>query len=118
MKKPGDRVGAIKGGDEKNKIVNFFGYGVYLGPQEMPEDKIKDRCIQFGASKEEAEEKAVSLKGYVGQKIQLDNGRIVWGNECWWGLEKDIKARLEQWEADGYKIREIEGRKPNEILSC
>lgn len=72
----GDRVGAIlsKDGD----TVEFFGYGVYLG-DEIPPHNVGGRL----------------LSGAKNPKIRLDDGTIVWGLECWWGSEAEIKQFLE-----------------------
>jgi len=68
---PGIRVGAIRDSDSKN--VNLFGYGVYLGNEETE-----------------------IMKGFAmaNPKIQLDNGQIVWGYQCWWGPEEQIKKHI------------------------
>ncbi len=65
----GERVGAMKSAN--NEVVNLFGYGVYKGRQPCPLlDNIPNPCIE------------------------LDDGTIVWGCECWWGPEERIKASI------------------------
>lgn len=66
---PGDRVGAIC--DANQQRVRFFGYGVYRG-DEMG-----------------------SPLPFPNPKIELDNGKIVWGCQCWWDAEDNIKQALE-----------------------
>jgi len=61
----GDRVGAVQSADEKE--VRLFGYGIYEGDMPHPVMKMSN------------------------PKIRLDDGRVVWGCECWWGPEKQIK---------------------------
>jgi hypothetical protein len=70
MVKIGERIGAIDYTDKD--AVYFFGYGIYLGDEIPP-------------------------NGFAGMfkrpnpKLQLDDGTIVWGQECWWGSEEKIK---------------------------
>lgn len=64
----GDRVGAIMKADAHE--VHLFGYGVYQGTIDSP---------YFGAPN---------------PKINLDNGKTVWGYQCWWSHEARIKAMI------------------------
>ena len=73
-----DRVGAILGA--KNGVVEFLGYGVFVGNFELPEHV---GGLNFGQ---------------VNPKIELDNGKEVWGCECWWGSEEQIKEELEKYD--------------------
>jgi hypothetical protein len=62
----GARVGAIS--HSNSKSVYLFGYGVYEG--DFP-------CKgSFGAPN---------------PRIKLDNGQTVWGYQCWWYSEEEIK---------------------------
>ena len=70
MKKVGIRVGAIQSKDEKT--VHFYGYGVYVGDEIPPSGFAHD----------------IGMKN---PKIQLDDGGVVWGQECWWGDEEAVK---------------------------
>lgn len=70
MTEIGTRVGAIQKADEET--VYLFGYGTYEGLVEPPKDR------QF-----------VGIKKLP--KISLDNGEIVYGSECWWGTEEEVK---------------------------
>jgi hypothetical protein len=65
MVKKGDRVGAIQSSDKD--IVKFFGYGVYVGDTIPPNFPI------------------------LNPTINLDNGQVVYGYECWWGSEARVK---------------------------
>jgi len=61
--------------------VHSFGEGTYIGDLEPPED----------------------IRWYDGQKnpcIKLDNGKTVWGCECWWGPAETIKNKYPEpeWE--------------------
>lgn len=63
--KPGTRVGAIK--KSSKKTVHLFGYGVYDG----------DHPHAFFDDEPDFE--------IDSPRITLDDGRTVWGCECWWG---------------------------------
>lgn len=75
----GSRVGAISHVDIAT--VHFFGYGVYDGDHVPPAD----------------------LPGWAGMlgeintpnpRITLDNGKHVYGCECWWGPEDKVRERI------------------------
>jgi hypothetical protein len=78
--KIGDRVGAIFA--ETDKRVEFLGYGSYAG------DFVPETAGGFLAEIA----KIVESKN---PKIFLDSGKVVWGCECWWGPEEEIKKHLE-----------------------
>ncbi len=87
------RVGAILGSSDRE--VSLLGYGVYES-DEVPHGAV-------GAIAEMlVNEKAKN------PKIVLDNGKIVWGCECWWGPEGDVGARIARWERDGYEIVNVD----------
>jgi len=65
--KIGERVGAAR--EATKDVVYMYGYGTYQG-MEIPPDGF---CNEVG------------LKN---PKILLDNGKIIWGQECWFGSEK------------------------------
>ena len=71
MREVGVRVGAICSADENT--VRLFGYGVYDGDHVPPDD--------------------VGL-GHPNPRITLDNGKVVWGCECWWASEERIKRAV------------------------
>ena len=79
MVKAGDRVGAICGSVDDG--VEFFGYGEYVG----------DECMSVG-------EPGVFGPTEIGDppnpKIKLDSGEVVWGCQCWWGPEEEVKKTL------------------------
>lgn len=78
--KPGDRVGAISHSDQGK--VFFFGYGAFKG-YEVPPPGITFMGIDLNEIKHE------------NPRIDLDNGKTVWGCECWWGPEDLVKKMLE-----------------------
>lgn len=77
--KKGERVGAVMNTSEKE--VNLFGFGIYAG-REIPPPGIKFLGIP------------ISETGAKNPKIILDNGKIVWGCECWWGPEEKVKNMI------------------------
>lgn len=88
--KVGERVGAIASADETSIIM--FGFGVRV-EDEVPTD----------AQGEQAE--MCKLLKRKNPCLLLDSGKKVYGCECWWGLEADIKQgilerKLEVKEAD------------------
>jgi len=87
MHEVGDRVGAICGSTETG--IDFFGYGVYEGNHPLP----VGTKTPFG----EIEDDEMS---FPNPRIRLNNGDVVYGCQCWWGSEADIKKKLE-----GYKVR-------------
>lgn len=93
--KVGDRVGAILSATEEE--VRLLGYGVYDGEHEPP-------FGPMGMPKEEFDEVVAEMRAegtlpegvafYTNPRITLDDGRIVWGQQCWWGSEEGVKARI------------------------
>lgn len=73
----GTRVGAILYADTQK--VGLLGYGVYEGDFVPPV---------------EANE-MLSTLDITNPRIKLDDGRTVWGCQCWWGPEDKIKANIE-----------------------
>ena len=90
----GARVGAIL--SQRRHEVQLLGFGVYDGMHVPP-------FGPFGASREEYEQLIGEMKAsgrmpgdyeWRVPRITLDNGRVVWGNRCWWGPEDVIRRRL------------------------
>jgi len=96
--KKGERAGAILGAD--GDVVEFFGYGIYNG-EEVP----KEASGLLG--------KMLTSTNMKNPCILLDNGKKVYGCECWWGPEEQIKERLGQYKevriADIDEVRNQEG---------
>jgi hypothetical protein len=90
MRKVGERVGCILGA--KDKKVKFLGYGTYIG-NEVP--------------KEAAGWMAEGLIEHdlTNPKIELDNGDIVYGCECWWGGEEHVKEMLDNYDGEIVEIK-------------
>ncbi len=70
MLKPGQRAGAFLSADEVE--MHLLGYGVYDG-HHVPEDGWLHDA------------------GIANPRITLDDGRVVWGYQCWWGGEEEVK---------------------------
>jgi hypothetical protein len=77
----GERVGALYCIENKNgkRIAKIFGFGIYLGKKVPETDDVKF----FGISLKEINR--------ANPCILLDNGKKVYGCECWWGSETKIK---------------------------
>lgn len=56
----------------------LFGYGVYEG------DFVPKEAVGWMA---EANQEV----GAVNPRLRLDNGKVVYGCECWWGSEEKVK---------------------------
>jgi hypothetical protein len=67
---PGERVFAVESATESE--VRLFGRGVYDGEFNPP----------F----------ASDVPQFTNPRITLDDGRVVWGMECWWGAESRLEA--------------------------
>jgi len=74
--KVGDRVGAFL--SVEGIEVHLIGFGTYEGVELPPK----------GLS---AFTDMVNEQGHKTPKIKLDSGGFIWGCECWWGLEKEVK---------------------------
>ena len=91
----GSRVGAIIDANPETKVVRLCGYGVYEG-NETPPDNAGGVAL------------FAKLFGMGNPKIKLDNGKIVWGCECWWASEEKIKAEIEKYKEAGFTIEEVD----------
>ena len=69
MAKIGDRVGAVLRTTPTE--VYLIGYGTFMGHEVPPTGMLHDHKIP-------------------NPKIQLDNGKVVWGYQCWWGPAKHV----------------------------
>lgn len=91
----GDRVGAILSANKDS--VMLLGYGVFQGNKPMP---LESAAQMFGLSVSDFEEEVKSMKAsgeipidfeFLNPQILLDDGRVVWGAQCWWADEEKIK---------------------------
>lgn len=80
----GTRVGALLSADEKTSTAYLLGYGTYEGDQ-IPPPELNVRF--FGI-----------LIDHPNPCIKLDNGKLIFGCECWWGPEDAIKERVAKFD--------------------
>ena len=101
MSQIGDRIGALLSATRDE--VQLLGYGVYAG-----------EAIPDAAAGGMAE--LVRSAGMTNPKLVLDNGQVVWGCECWWGPEAEVRQRVAQYprvsQADIEAVRRPDGKKP------
>lgn len=76
----GTRVGAVLSADEKT--VLFLGWGTYVG-DEVPGPEVAGFMAQLCREMKRPN-----------PKIQLDDGKVVFGCECWWGDEAKVKEMI------------------------
>jgi hypothetical protein len=79
------RVGAVLSADKEKSEINFIGYGVYVG------DEVPVEAVGWIAD-------ALRENKVLNPKIVLDNGTVVWGCECWWGSEENVKEMLSKFK--------------------
>lgn len=97
---PGDRVYALLDMNENN--ARLLGYGVYEGefaapgaesfeqfwsgqPEEWKEGVLKDATL------DQLKERYATNPFLNNPRIKLDSGHTVWGCQCWWGPEAELK---------------------------
>lgn len=103
--KPGDRVYALL--DATGKNIRLLGYGVYEGdfaapgsesfeqfwerqPGEWKESTLKEATL------EECKESYSRNPFLNNPRIKLDSGHTVWGMQCWWGPEEELKEQQDK----------------------
>lgn len=83
--KKGERVIALA--DVTGNVVRFFGAGKYSGDHVPPANA---GGLNFGIPN---------------PKIDLDDGKTVWGCESWWGPEIDV---LKRFPKDKFKWEQVD----------
>lgn len=83
----GARVGAVLKATPVE--VHLLGWGVYDGEHEPP-------FGPFGMSKAELERMKACGEvrpdfHWSNPRITLDDGKVVWGAQCWWGPEAKVR---------------------------
>lgn len=90
----GGRIGAVLKMDAET--VHLLGYGIYEGDHEPPFGPL-------GFSKAEHDKVVTEMKAdgrlpadyvWVNPRLLLDDGRIVWGAQCWWGGEEAVRRQI------------------------
>lgn len=94
---PGNRVIAISHGDNERRKLFIFGHGVYEGPaiptpENGPAGWMGEAMIE---------------QGLATPMIRLDNGKVVWGCECWFGPEDVITKKYEGFDFLEVDIDEV-----------
>jgi len=79
--KLGDRVGAVLSATSVE--VRLIGYGRYAGLHVPTEE------AQGIARLLRAMELAIPIA-----KLEMDDGSVVWGCECWWGSEENVRTMI------------------------
>ena len=78
--KIGERVGVVLSATPDE--VRMLGFGTYAG-EEVPAEGcggwIGETLREYGRNN---------------PKLQLDNGDVVYGCECWWGPEAEVRKRF------------------------
>lgn len=90
--KPGERAGAFISITGDTKTVNLAEYGVYKG------DEVPPKGIEFAGMD-------LHELNHTNPKIDLDNGHTIWGCQCYWGPETEVKKRVKLYEKKGYNCR-------------
>lgn len=98
-RKIGDRVVCVSSAEDNT--VYIFGRGIYVGDEVPPKPMGLVAAVCGNAqSWEEVDEyyRKLNIPTGVGlrlpnPKIILDDEKIVWGCECWWGDEEAYKKR-------------------------
>lgn len=105
MYEPGIRVGAIS--HSKDDVVYMFGWGTYEGdfPRRSGPGFGGEANVQVAQAAEvfkehcpwatEEDVEAFLDRATKNPRIRLDNGKTVWGAQCWWGTEEAVKQRIQ-----------------------
>ena len=89
----GNKVGVIESVDDVNKIINFAGYGEYVGEFKIPDAILEE---EYGFVDMEVS----------ASKIRLESGREIWASGAvFYSDEESMKVTLEEYEADGFTIK-------------
>ena len=76
---PGTRIGAFYALGRTRAIL--FGYGAYEGDFAPPEDILGTMG-------------PVGRLGVMVPRLKLDDGTILWGCECWWATEEEVRSLM------------------------
>lgn len=82
----GARVGAIRNADLN--AVQLYGYGVYDGEQIAPFGPLGCTAEQYRRIT------GRPMPLVKDHRITLDDGRVVWGIECWWAPEDRVRSEI------------------------
>lgn len=101
----GTRVAAVM--DAAGGEVRLFGFGVYEGDFVFG-DESSTQPEGFVAT-------LAKRRGFRNPRIRLDDGKIVWGCECWWLPEETFHKRfaglrIVPADIEAERVRAREGR--------
>jgi hypothetical protein len=91
----GDRVYCVIGRNPETNTIIVAGPGVYQGDEVPPADIWLQGVINLNAL------------GKANPKILLDNGKVIWGCECWWGPEAKVLEKLKGQATEEGDITEL-----------
>lgn len=80
----GTRVFAVLGA--RDGVLRVFGAGTLIGNKNPKQEELPEPIGAFFSD--------------TNPCIQLDDGKYVWGCECWWGTEKAIRTRFGRYEEE------------------
>ena len=81
----GDRVLVLKSASKDKREAYVYGEGTYVGNLAPP----LGTKTPFGDVDE-----SILAAGFKNPCIKLDDGRIVWGCQCWWGHPNSVRKQL------------------------
>ncbi len=100
-KEVGDRVGCILRSSKEAMVVEFLGYGVYEGMCEVNDSPVGQMADMVRESADTYGE------AILNPRILLDSGEHVYGLECWWGTEEQIREDLNGFIQRGYTVKDV-----------
>lgn len=106
---PGIRVGVIESANSES--VKMYGYGIYEGDFEMPDDCMGPfgtwvelqaqllEAVGLPATTDISElpetSRAALARLRRNPRIRLDSGETIWGCQCWWASEDKVREALD-----------------------
>lgn len=84
----GRRVIAVS--HSEDKTIYIFGHGVYEGDKIPGVDEDTTPAGWMG--------KLITEEGIANPLIRLDNGKVAWGCECWWGDSDGFAERYKDYQ--------------------
>lgn len=98
---PGTRVLAVR--DSDGEHLHVYGEGEYVGDRPRPmnmeeETEIILGFLDYADDLEEARQLFNHFR--LNPCINLDNGYVVWGFQCWWGPVEKVQRRFPESQYD------------------
>ena len=95
MTQPGTRVLAVASCDGEHLAI--YGEGEYVGDLPIPmSPEEREEVVADFVKLSSGEEEAQKLTDFFCRSpcINLDNGRVIWGFQCWWGPVEKVQRRF------------------------